>query len=284
MTQKVLLSALAGLFSLALGAGAAGADDVLGRVNSVAGEVTAQRLGAEPRAIACGDPVYADDTLRTGRDSRVGVMLDDVSTHLDADTRVSLGRTAQAMPSARLEAGKVRMIDPRDSGAPARLAVLDADAQVIGNDAEGYIFSEKLGPYAMLCEWDAPLPVSRGDEQKSAAPGECVIAKPKEPLYTADAHDTRIPAVADVCAPGPELASLNSPLHHLTPGDVAAPGPVAGLGTAGLGGIHPAAAENPGRDACVSAAGSCVLPLPFEVFEPAPVVGAPAPGVGAGRL
>jgi hypothetical protein len=284
MKHKVLLYALTGLFSIALGAGAAGADDVLGRVSSVAGDATAQRVGEEPRALACGDPVYADDTLRTGPGSRVGVMLDDVMTHLDADTRVTLGRTAQSMPSARLEAGKVRMIDPRDAGAPARLAVLDADAQVMGNDAEGYIFSEKVGPYAMLCEWDAPLPVSRGDEQKSADPGECVIAKPKEPLYTADAHDTRIPAVAEVCAPGPELASLNSPLHHLTPGDVAAPGPVAGLGTAGLGGIHPTGAENPGRDACVSAAGSCVLPIPFGAIEPLPVTGLPAPGAGGGGL
>src|SRR2546422_7897012 len=39
--------------------------------------------------------------------------------------------------------------------------------------------------YAMMCEWDAPLPVSRGKEEKTAKPGECVIAKPKEPLYTA---------------------------------------------------------------------------------------------------
>jgi hypothetical protein len=60
------------------------------------------------------------------------------------------------------------MIDPRDEGEPAQLAVLDADGHVKGNDAEAYIFSEKVGPYAMLCEWDAPLPVSRGKEQKTA--------------------------------------------------------------------------------------------------------------------
>ena len=92
-----------------------------GRVSSLAGDATAQRPGEEPRALACGDPVYADDTLRTGADSRVGVLLDDVMGHLAADTRVVLGRTAQAMPSIRLEVGKVRMIDPRDAGAPAQL-------------------------------------------------------------------------------------------------------------------------------------------------------------------
>ena len=114
-----------------------------------------------------------------------------------------IGRTAENTPSARLLAGKVRMIDPRDEGAPAQLAALDADARVKGNDAEAYIFSEKVGPYAMMCEWDDPLPVSRGSESKTADPGECVIAKPKEPLYTANAHDQRIPALAQECAPRP---------------------------------------------------------------------------------
>ena len=185
-------------------AGAALAADELGRVSAVAGEATAQQPGAEPRALACGDPVFAGDTLRTGSDSRVGVQLDDVATHLDANTpggdRPHARRTRRPRGSL---AGKVRMIDPRDEGAPAQLAALDADARVKGNDAEAYIFSEKVGPYAMMCEWDDPLPVSRGSESKTADPGECVIAKPKEPLYTANAHDARIPALAQECAPGP---------------------------------------------------------------------------------
>lgn len=263
---------------LTCGFATANAEDVLGRVSSVAGEATAQRPGEAPRDLSCGDPVYADDTLRTGPDSRVGVMLDDVMTHLDAETRVSLGRTDQAMPAARLESGKVRMIDPRDDGAPAHLAALDATARVAGNDAEAYLFSEKVGPYAMLCEWDAPLPVGRGDESKTAAPGECVIAKPSEPLYTANAHDERIPAVAEVCELGPQLAQLSSPLHHLTPADVAAPGPVAGLGSAGLGGSNPAMAASVARQTCDSNVGSCVAPLPFVAIEPPPVTGC-APGV-----
>ncbi len=263
---------------LAFGLAPAGAEDVLGRVSSVAGEATAQRPGEAPRDLSCGDAVYADDTLRTGADSRVGVLLDDVMTHLDADTSVALGLTDQAMPAARLESGKVRMIDPRDGGAPARLAALDAAAQVSGNDAEAYVFAEKVGPYAMLCEWDAPLPVARGDEAKTAAPNECVIAKPKEPLYTANAHDERIPAVDEVCDLGPELARLSSPLHHLTPADVAAPGPVAGLGSAGLGALNPAAAQGPTRQACDASVGSCASPLPFVAVEPPPVT-ACAPGV-----
>ena len=263
MKQHILATAL---FALAL-AGAANAADQLGTVSSVAGDATAQQPGAEPRALACGDPVYVGDTLRTGADSRVGVQLDDVATHLDANSEVVLGRTPEAMPAARLQKGKVRMIDPRDAGAPAGLAVLDAHAAVVGNDAEAYLFSEKVGPYAMLCEWDAPLPVTRGNEQKSAEPGECVIAKPKEPLYVASGHDVRIPAVADVCE-FPDLASLNSPLNHLTPADVASAGPFAS-GLAGFGPVNPSGADFPGYAPCDLEV--CAQPIPIETFEPPPV-------------
>jgi hypothetical protein len=261
------------LLALAV-AGAAGAEDAFGRVSSVAGHATAQRPGEAPRPLACGDPVYADDTLETGPDARVGVQLGDVATHLDANTRVRLGELAGDAPAVRLEIGRVRMIDPRDSGAPAQLAALDADARVMGNDTEGYIFGEKVGSYAMMCEWDEPLPVSRGREEMTANPGECVIAKPREPLYTADAHEARIPAVADLCEPGPELAALNSPLNHLSPRDVAA-GPPVGPDAAGLGGFSPTGLDGPARQPCDAAVGSCNLPVPIGAIEPPPDTGGP---------
>ena len=265
--QTVLFLALGAVAgSLVLGAAAFAADE-LGRVSAVAGEATAQQPGAQPRALACGDPVFAGDTLRTGSDSHVGVQLDDVATHLDANSQVEIGRTAEGTPSARLLAGKVRMIDPRDQGPPAQLSVLAADAHVMSNDAEGYIFSEKLGPYAMLCEWDAPLPVSRGGEQKTAKPGECVIAKPKEPLYTANAHEQRIPALAQECAPGPELASLNDPRYHLTPGNVSSPGPMPSA--AGFGAVNPAMAISP--DYKCDVAGVCSPVKPLGAVEPEPI-------------
>jgi len=259
------LCALAGSLVLS-SASAAPAAEELGRVTGVTGEATAQQPGAEPRALHCGDPVFPGDTLRTGSDSHVGVQLDDVGTYLDPNSQVLLGRTAANTPSARLLAGKVRMIDPRDEGEPAQLAVLDADGHVKGNDAEAYIFKEKVGPYAMLCEWDEPLPVSRGNEQKTAKPGECVIAKPKEPLYTANAHDQRIPTIAEECAPGPDLANLNNPLNHLTPRDVAAAGPVPGSDSAGFGPITAAA----GPDYMCDNAGVCSPVVPLVVVEPPP--------------
>lgn len=258
----------------------AAAEDTLGSVSSLAGSASAQRPGEEPRPLDCGDPVYADDTVWTAADSRVGVMLDDVMAHLAPQTRVALGRTDAATPAATLEAGRVRMIDPRDAGAPARLAALDARAEVLGNDAEAYLFKEKVGPYAMLCEWDAPLPVARADENLSADPGECVISKSREPLYLARAHDERIPAAAaELCDLGPEIASLaGAPHKHLSPADVSAPGPAPGIGSAGLGAVSPAGATQPNRSACDGAGSACSLPIPVGAFVPPPITGQPGPG------
>jgi hypothetical protein len=95
-----------------------------------------------------------------------------------------------------------------------------------------------------------------------------VIAKPKEPLYTARAHDPRIPALAQECAPGPDLASLNSPMNHLTPRDVAA-GPMPGPGMAGFGAVNPAMAAGP--DYTCDMAGSCSPRIPLQVVAPPPV-------------
>ena len=273
MRNRITLSTCALAGALVLGtAGAALAAEELGRVSAVSGSATAQQPGGEVRPLACGDPVYPGDTLRTGNDSHVGVQLDDVATHLDPNSQVVLGRTDVNTPSARLLAGKVRMIDPRDEGEPAQLAVLDAEGHVKGNDAEAYLFSEKVGPYAMLCEWSDPLPVTRGNEKKVADPGDCVIAKPKEPLYTANAHDQRIPALAQECAPGPDLASINSPLNHLTPRDVASAGPM-GSDMAGFGPVTAAASP----DYVCDNAGICSPLIPLVVTEPDPV---PACGPG----
>jgi hypothetical protein len=246
--------------------GSALAADEIGRVGAVTGETTAQQPGAEPRALACGDPVFVGDTLRTGPGSHLGVLLDDVSAQLDANTQVEIGRTAENTPSARLLGGKVRMIDPRDEGAPAQLSALDADARVKGNDAEAYLFAEKVGPYAMMCEWDAPLPVSRRNESKTADPRECVIAKPREPLYTADAHEARIPAIAQQCFPGPQLA-----LVDLTPADVAAAEPIPDTFQ------PPPPAQSPAY-VCDQVA-VCSPVVPIVPIEPDPIPGCPgAPG------
>jgi hypothetical protein len=73
----------------------------------------------------------------------------------------------------------------------------------------------------MFCEWDAPLPVERGREARTAAPEQCVIAKPHEPLYLAKAHPERMPAGPDACPPRP-VAQIAAHFPPETAIDVAA--------------------------------------------------------------
>ncbi len=169
----------------------------VGQVTSIAGHVVAERPGEPPRPLHCHDHVYRGERVVTADSSRVGVLMDDVYAHLAASTAVLMDTTPRASSDLTLESGGIRVIDPRNDGADVRLAVLDASAQVLGNDTEAYVFSEKTGRYAMLCEWDEPLPVARGSESVRADPGKCAIAKPKEPLYLANAHDERIALSAD---------------------------------------------------------------------------------------
>jgi hypothetical protein len=237
---------------------------VAGRVTAVDGAASAQQPGQEPRALRCGDPVYTDDRLDTAESAQLGVLLGDVLAQLPAESRLQLGRTAELTPDVRLERGGVRLIDPRDAGAVGYLAALDARAELMGNDAEAYIFTEKIGPYAMLCEWDAPLRVSRDDERALAAPGNCVIAKQREPLYVAQAHEKRIPALAaQVCEidPGALAALAGDPARHLTPAAVAAAGPLAGAAGAGFGESSPSTVDLVDPSPCDSPGSGCVLDI-----------------------
>jgi len=255
-----------GVSALALVAVSATAEEPLGQVRSVTGEATAQRGDEAPRTLGCGDPVYAGDTVATASGAQVGLQAGDVATHLAADSQVRLARASGELPAVTVERGKVRMLDPRDAGAPARLAALDAHAAVTGNDAEAYVFAEKVGPYAMLCEWDADLPVTRADEHEVVRPGECVISKPTEPLYTARAHDARIPVeVAEVCEIDPQqIAALAGlPANHLSPADVAAPPPVPAL-------VPPDMGPRPTRSPCDNPGAGCGLPLASGAVEPPP--------------
>lgn len=260
------------------------ADPALGQVTSVAGSVTAQQPGGPLRTLSCGDDVFAGDTIVTSEGARVGMLLGDVLAHAPEKGRLTLARNAAGEPDVTLEEGRVRLIDPREAGPAARLAALDTEAAVAGNDVEAYVLSEKVGPYAMFCEWDEPLDTARGDERLTAAPGECVIAKRTEPLYAARAHDQRIAAApAEECAVDPNiLASLaGDPARHLDPAAVSAPPPVVTAGNAGLGALNPAGASLGPVNACDSPASGCgVFPLaPVGLVEP-PAVGGGGPGSG----
>ena len=237
----------------------------LGQVAAIAGSPTAAGAEGAIRALLCGQGVFAGDRITTDAASRVGVFMGDVLAYVGESSSVDVGDDG----TLHLGAGKLRMIDPSDGEVARQVAALDAAAEVRGNDAEFYIFAEKTGRYAMLCEWDEPLEVSRGAEEKVAAPGECVVAKSKEPLYTAKSHDERLGKLADDrCRFGPvppqnlaqripqiDLASAPEVFDPIAP---AGPGPPV---------IDPC--DNPGSG-CGGLASSPVADI---VIEPAPDTG-----------
>jgi hypothetical protein len=252
------------LLLLLMLAAPAGADpEIVGHVATLSGRAVAQRPGEPDRILECRDPIFQGDRVVTADRSRVGILVGDLLAHVSKASALQVAESASGARLA-LEKGAVRVIDPRGTGAHARLAVLDTGAQILGNDLEGYIFTEKTGGYAMLCEWDAPLPVNRDDERQVAQPGQCVIAKPGEPLYSAQAHDERLGSPdrdrcpLGVVAGGPDL--------HLSPTDVAA-GPPLAPWSAG-----PAAAPPAAPSPCDVPGSGCQT-----VFEPPPIGGVPIP-------
>ncbi len=194
-TGKWIQSALGGLIVLYFGAVPAVANP-LGRVATLGGVVTAMGPSGS-RSLVCGDRVFEGDTLETASSSHVGILMGDVLAHLDADSTLLLDEDGEL----RLESGRVRLIDAVGGDEVHRLSALGARASSRGNDSEAYIVKEKTGRYAMLCEWNAPLPVEREGESRVVQPGECVVAKKDEALYPTRAHDERIgPDDAGTCA------------------------------------------------------------------------------------
>jgi hypothetical protein len=248
----------------------ADAPDAVGHVAALSGNAVAQRPGQPPRPLGCRDTVYQGEWVVTSEGSHAGILLGELLAHVGERSALRVGLTPSETADMVLETGAVRVIDPRDTGALARLAVLDAAAEVRGNDAEGYVFAEKTGRYAMLCEWDEPLPVARGDEKAAADPGKCVIAKPREPLYLADAHDQRLGTPAeDACPLGPVIGALD---QHFSPTDVAA-GPAQPPWSG-----PPTGPARPSRSPCEPSADGCRTvvtepPPPIVVIEPPPSEG-----------
>jgi hypothetical protein len=257
---------------------AAGADEPVGHVTSLVGDVRASGPGGDGRALACGDPVFAGDTVTTGSGASAGILMDEVLARVDAESALTVGRTGAGTPDARLDRGRVRVIDARDAGEPARLAARSAEMRVAGSDAEAYVLSEKVGPYAMFCEWDAPLAVSRGAETQETGPLHCVIAKDAEPLYVANAHDERIPATGGPTCP--DLAALTAPNDHFSPvatRDVAAGPPLERWSN--LAG----AVGTPGLDPCGDPGAGCASTRGGDggiVIDEPPPGGDPQPGAG----
>jgi hypothetical protein len=261
----------------------AAAQSSVGQVTSLVGDVRASGPGGADRALACGDTVYAGDTVSTAPGASAGILMDDVLARVDGGSSLTVGHTPEGTPDAQLETGRVRVIDAREAGQPARLGARDAAVRVAGNDAEAYVLSEKIGPYAMFCEWDAPLAVRRGDEMQSADPEHCVIAKDSEPLYVSNAHEERIAAAGGEPCP-PDLGGLVAPGPHFSPvgsRDVALGPPADAWSSMARGQAMPRfdPCDTPGSGCALGAGRALVIVEPPPSTDPQPGAGGPFGGL-----
>lgn len=248
-------------------AGAAHADAPVARVAALQGKAT-----ADAATLAVGDPILAGSVIRTGVDSRVGVFASQIYVQLDPQSTLSIERDASGRVRMALTEGRARIVDTRENPTPADLSVVDATAAIAGGDSEFYILDEKAGRYAMFCEWSGPLAVTRDPKSVTAGPNQCVLAKPHEPLYSAQGHEHQIPLL-----PLPDDAAFADPASdHFDTTDVAA-------GPPGLGFGDPIFPPERQRDPCdIPGSGCAIGPAGPIVVEPPPDTGGCAPGVVCG--
>ena len=218
--------------------------------------------------LAVGDSIASGSEIRTGADSRVGILASQIYVQLDPESALRLERDASGNVRMALLEGRARIVDTRTNPVPADLSVGNANATIAGGDSEFYILKEKGGRYAMFCEWSGPLVVTRDPKSLTAGPNECVLSKPFEPLYATSGHAHQIPLL-----PLPDSAALNDPAaDHFTAADVAG-------GPPGMA-INPLFAPDYQRDPCDVPGSGCLLGTAGPVIiDPPPDTGGCAPGV-----
>ncbi len=190
------------------------------RVAALLRNASAQLPGQPPRALECGDPVYAGERVVTEARSRLGLLSDLVYVQLNSDTAFELGLTARGGLDVTLETGSVRVIDSRTSGPPGRLAVADAEAAILGADAEAYSFAE-TGRDAMICARKGTLEITRGGARRLAAPDGCVAVPTVGALLATAAPKTRIPLPQSAEEECRAATVLNAAALRFMPVDVA---------------------------------------------------------------
>ena len=252
-------------------------------VASVQGEVEAMSPNGQVRFLEVGDPIYAGETVRTGAGSTAGLWHDEALAQLPEKSKARVDRNADGQTRVTLVEGAVRVVDPRKTGDPIELVALDSSSTVLGGDREARILREKAGAYSMICDWVKPVAVTRRAEGKSARPGDCVIANPREAMFAAPGHDERIPLLGGA----PSLADAGPAIDPASLIDPLPPVGAAGPGAMGLGGI-PSGGPGTGppgnplalRAACTTVGAGC-QGGGFAIVEPPPG-GGPFPGGGGG--
>jgi hypothetical protein len=242
------------------------------RADAPAAEVVALEGKATANAapLALGDPIVTGSVIRTGAEGKVGILANDIYVQLDPQSAVLLEGDGNGGVKMTLQEGRARIIDTRNGGAAGTLRIDNADSKVAGGDSEVYVLNEKAGRYAMFCNWTGPVSVSRDPKSLSVDPGNCVLAKPHEPLYSARGHDHQIPLL-----PLPYDAVLfDAPGNHFDTTDVAA-GPPGNLFTNPM---NPLGIQ---RDPCDTPGSGCSAGI--NIIEPPPNGGGCAPGVICGN-
>jgi hypothetical protein len=177
---------------------------VVGSVVSVSGAAYAQAPGQERRILSCGDPIFEGDRLMTQERSALGVVSGDYYARLNQSTQLTFASTERGAPQVDLEAGHVRLFDALGQ-APVE-AEISAPGLVptrVGSDTEVMVFAEKTGLVSIVCPFEGSLNVGRGaDPGRTTAveAGSCVVSKPGEALFGADATHPRLAVLRqDAC-------------------------------------------------------------------------------------
>ena len=245
----------------------------VGRVVSVRGFVFAQEPGEERRVLQCRDPIYDGDRVLTLDDSDVGIDSGSYYVRLGSNTTTEVGALASGAPRLDLVQGHLRLIDS-DGGAGASAEVLTPGLRVArtGADQDALVFAEKAGTVSMVCSYGGPLPVARRSDPLTvleALPGGCVVGKPREALFAAQAtHPQLAVLMRDACE---ELAGV--PVSdRFSLADVSL-GPLAGAGGGGTPAPGPPVfgsglAQPCSGGGCTPSSGPTALPTQFPFVPP----------------
>ncbi len=209
---------------------AAAAPAVVGRVLSVHGAAYAKAPGEPRRILKCKDPIFEGDRVMTQENSALGIDSGPTYVRLGENTALAIGALAARAPRVDLLRGHARLVDPSgDVTGSAELLTPGLRVARTGGDVDGLVFSEKAGTVSMVCTAASAVSVERRgrpDEALVATPGGCVVGKPREALYAAQAtHEKLAVLMADACDELPPVAAAG----RFTPTSVA-------LGPAFLGG------------------------------------------------
>ena len=242
-TRQIALGAVL-VLPLAVSGGTAlaqagAAEDAIGLVVGLRGQVVATAPGQEARRLQCGDPVFADDQIETGQASRASVLVGDVYAQLFVRSQARIGVTPAGTPDLFLERGRLRVIDPRtaDESPDVRLTTPRAHSAFARNDVDAYVLGPVGATNAMLCSERTTIDVERSDvagvDPHHTPTGHCTIASLDKPFYKARVPSERIGMrEADDCSLDPRLAGFDAT-------DVAAPRAIPGIGNPDLGPFEP---------------------------------------------